>query len=97
MKSLLTLHYHHLYIVMAITDSGASQYREVRVCDFLMHTRNLHANSDVGFSTEFEEIAANTRTNLTAENSDLPENKHKNRYVNISACKLILSGAVWTV
>ncbi|XP_052779074.1 tyrosine-protein phosphatase 99A-like isoform X2 [Mya arenaria] len=66
-------------------DSGASQYKDIMVGNFLQHSRNMHANSDVGFSTEFEEIATNTRTNLLAEQSDLPENKHKNRYVNISA------------
>lgn len=47
----------------------------------------MHANSDDGFSAEFEEICNRTRTDLLAEASYLPENKAKNRYVNISACK----------
>lgn len=57
--------------------------------DFIQHTRNMHANSDDGFSAEFEEICNRTRTDLSAEASYLPENKAKNRYVNISACKCV--------
>ncbi|XP_052213906.1 tyrosine-protein phosphatase 99A-like isoform X2 [Dreissena polymorpha] len=66
-------------------DSCQVTYPDIAARDFPMHVKQLHANSDDGFAREFEEIGANTRTNLLAENSDLPENKCKNRYVNISA------------
>lgn len=66
-----------------------TKYPEIKVTDFIQHTRNMHANSDDGFSAEFEEICNRTRTDLSAEASYLPENKAKNRYVNISACKCV--------
>ncbi|XP_060555238.1 tyrosine-protein phosphatase 99A-like isoform X5 [Ruditapes philippinarum] len=62
-----------------------TKYHEIRVIDFLQHNRSMHANSDDGFSVEFEEISSRTRTDLMADASYLPENKAKNRYVNISA------------
>ena len=64
-----------------------TKYPDIRVGDFLNHVRALHADSDNGFSNEFEDIASQTRTDLMADASYLPENKAKNRYVNISACK----------
>ena len=60
------------------------------MADFLKHNRAMHADGDNGFSTEFEEISSRTRTDLLAEASYQPENKAKNRYVNISACKCSL-------
>ncbi|XP_053378401.1 tyrosine-protein phosphatase 99A-like isoform X2 [Mercenaria mercenaria] len=62
-----------------------TKYPEIKVTDFLQHIRAMHANSDDGFSAEFEDISSRTRTDLMADASYLPENKAKNRYVNISA------------
>ncbi|KAL4226612.1 Protein tyrosine phosphatase [Mactra antiquata] len=62
-----------------------TKYPEINVGDFLQHTREMHANSDDKFSAEFEDISSRTRTDLLADASFLPENKAKNRYVNISA------------
>ena len=64
-----------------------TKYKEVRVADFLQHVRTMHADGDNGFSVEFDDITSRTRTDLTADASFAPENKSKNRYVNISACK----------
>ena len=69
--------------------SEETKYPDIKVCDFLNHVRALHADSDNGFSNEFEDITSQTRTDLMADASYLPENKAKNRYVNISACKYI--------
>ena len=64
-----------------------TKYPDIKVSEFLAHVRALHADSDNGFSNEFEDITSQTRTDLMADASYLPENKAKNRYVNISACK----------
>ena len=74
-------------ITHLFTESEECKYPDIKVTDFLQHVQDLHANSDDGFSMQFDEIGAQTRTDLPAEHSDLPENKNKNRYVNISACK----------
>lgn len=93
-------YYHHAFRYFAVPTNSQSppstvvfppevieetKYPDIRVCDFLNHVRALHADSDNGFSNEFEDITSQTRTDLMAEGSYLPENKAKNRYVNISA------------
>lgn len=35
----------------------------------------------------FQDVNKNTRTDLKADTSNMHENKSKNRYVNITACK----------
>ena len=46
---------------------------------------------DVGFSKEYEEIRADSCLDeYTAQDSQHPENKDKNRYPNIVACKYII-------
>jgi hypothetical protein len=65
-----------------------SEYGSVPVTDWLKHVQKLHADSDIGFAREFEQIQqANQKqsTALTCDHSQLPENKHKNRYINIVA------------
>lgn len=55
---------------------------------FSRHVAQLHADGDIGFSKEYEAIQAEaTKEDYTAESSDHPENKIKNRYLNITACK----------
>ncbi|XP_076175853.1 putative receptor-type tyrosine-protein phosphatase mosPTP-1 isoform X2 [Ptiloglossa arizonensis] len=51
---------------------------------FVQHVTSLHADSDVGFSKEYEFIQSETGK-FTAENSQCVENKAKNRYLNILA------------
>lgn len=63
-----------------------SEYGSVPVNDWAKHVQKLHADGDIGFSKEFEQIQkANQNSSLTSEHSQLIENKHKNRYINIVA------------
>lgn len=39
------------------------------------------------FCLNFQDINKHTRVDLKSENSALPENKLKNRYINIAACE----------
>ncbi|XP_037086663.1 tyrosine-protein phosphatase 99A-like [Pollicipes pollicipes] len=53
---------------------------------FPKHVTRLHADGDIGFSKEYEAIQAQTLLDgHTSELSQQPENKHKNRYLNIVA------------
>lgn len=63
-----------------------TEYGSVPVSDWAKHVQRLHADSDIGFSREFEQIQqATNNASFTYEHSQLPENKHKNRYINIVA------------
>lgn len=59
----------------------------VAVQQFVQHVASLHADGDIGFSKEYELIQSETG-DYTVENSQFAENKAKNRYLNILACKL---------
>lgn len=60
--------------------------KSVLVSLWAKHVQNLHADGDIGFSREYEAIQSNNNdVHLTSENSQLPENKGKNRYLNIVA------------
>ena len=70
------------------TDSADGPSGPIPVHLFPKHVTQLHADGDIGFSKEYEAIQAQTL--LDAHSSDLsqrPENKHKNRYLNIVACE----------
>lgn len=63
----------------------------VPVNEFFKHTSSLHADGDIGFSREYEAIQSESVTEgLPSENSQHPDNKRKNRYLNIIACKLMV-------
>ena len=55
---------------------------------FPKHVAQLHADGDIGFSKEYEAIQTQTLLDgYTSDFSQQPENKDKNRYLNIVACK----------
>lgn len=62
----------------------------VHVEEFTKHVAHLHADGDIGFSREYELIQNESITDEHAsEHSQHPDNKAKNRYLNIIACKLL--------
>lgn len=62
----------------------------VTVDGFARHVANLHVDGDIGFSKEYEIIQEESMNfDFSTESSQLPENKSKNRYLNIVPCKLI--------
>lgn len=69
----------------AVKEDIEKKFPTVKKEDFLQHVQSLHADSDVGFSHEFDEINKLTAVALKADVGMYPENKQKNRYVNIQA------------
>uniref|UniRef100_A0AAR2JTT8 protein-tyrosine-phosphatase n=1 Tax=Pygocentrus nattereri TaxID=42514 RepID=A0AAR2JTT8_PYGNA len=58
----------------------------VPVRQFIKHIMELYSNNHHGFSQEFDEVQHCTAdVKITAEHTNHPENKHKNRYINIVA------------
>lgn len=62
----------------------------VPVHEFSKHVAELHSDGDIGFSKEYESIQNESITEeFASEFSQHPDNKAKNRYLNIIACKCI--------
>lgn len=59
----------------------------IPVHEFAKHTAQLHADGDIGFSKEYEAIQNESIIEeYPSEHSQHPDNKQKNRYLNIIAC-----------
>lgn len=70
---------------------GGEVKSPISVEQFAEHTNKLHADGDIGFSKEYELIQnENMNDAYSSEFSLHPENKTKNRYLNIIACKLLM-------
>lgn len=62
--------------------------RIVTVDGFASHVSSLHADGDIGFSKEYEIIQEESMNfDYSTDASQLPENKSKNRYLNIVPCE----------
>lgn len=70
---------------------GSSEYKgAIPVHQFIRHVAELHADGDIGFSKEYEAIQTeSTQDEYSSEHSQHPDNRPKNRYLNIIACKII--------
>ncbi|XP_075986978.1 uncharacterized protein LOC142983798 isoform X2 [Anticarsia gemmatalis] len=65
--------------------AGAAQ-PAVRASAFPAHVAALHADGDIGFSKEYEIVVAKSAAlGHTSHHSHRPENRLKNRYLNITA------------
>ncbi|KAL1129503.1 hypothetical protein AAG570_012448 [Ranatra chinensis] len=67
-------------------DAKSEHQAPILVEDFAKHVASLHTDGDIGFSKEYESIqCASLQEQFTSDISTHPENKLKNRYLNILA------------
>lgn len=60
----------------------------IPVCEFAKHVAALHVDGDIGFSKEYEAIQGEALSDeYPSEHSQHPDNKAKNRYLNVIACE----------
>ncbi|BFZ10956.1 hypothetical protein BsWGS_13995 [Bradybaena similaris] len=93
--------YQAAYLYLAVPSNGHSiqqtvvqveepiedkQYPDIDVLNFIDHVKQMHMDGDIAFSQEFDEInRISFSDKLSYENSNLPDNRSKNRYINIVA------------
>jgi len=66
--------------------------RPIPVSLFPSHVAQLHVDSDIGFSKEYEAIQTLTQE-IPCTIALQPENKLKNRYLNVLPCKYFVGTA----
>ena len=71
----------------------------ITVSGFASHLISHHADSDAGFAKEYTDIQkyCSKQIKATSEHSSHVDNKHKNRYLNIVACKILLNSQILTI
>lgn len=62
-------------------------YENIAIDSWAEHVRDMHSNSDLKFSEEYESICKSNTQDLTWKDSLEPANTAKNRYNNINSCK----------
>ncbi|XP_075676436.1 protein tyrosine phosphatase 99A isoform X4 [Dermatophagoides pteronyssinus] len=65
-----------------------AEYPPIITTQWSRHVQELHCDSDIGFTREYEQLQRSTEVHadrLSSEHSHMTENKTKNRYVNIVA------------
>ncbi|XP_013380826.1 receptor-type tyrosine-protein phosphatase delta [Lingula anatina] len=62
---------------------GRSNYESVSIENWADHVRKMHADGDLRFSEEYDDINNSVNKNITQDAAYMDENKPKNRYVNI--------------
>nr|KAG5708441.1 hypothetical protein BaRGS_026168 [Batillaria attramentaria] len=72
-------------VITVAEPSDEKEYPEIKVSEFPAHVEAMHADSDFAFSQEFDDLYRHTRTDFKCEASNMPENRNKNRYINIAA------------
>lgn len=71
-----------------VSGDGGDIKGAIPVHMFSRHVAELHADGDIGFSKEYESIQAEATTEeYASEHSQHPDNRAKNRYLNIIACE----------
>jgi hypothetical protein len=77
-------------------DVGGELHHPVHVEDFSKHVAHLHADGDIGFSKEYELIQNESIVDeQSSEHSQHSDNKAKNRYLNIIACKFFFTSQLF--
>lgn len=75
----------------APVEVGGEIRTPIPVHEFVKHTAELHADGDIGFSKEYEAIQNESiNEEYPSEHSQHPDNKQKNRYLNIIACMYLI-------
>lgn len=77
---------------------GGELHHPIHVEDFSKHVAQLHADGDIGFSKEYELIQNESIVDEhSSEHSQHSDNKAKNRYLNIIACKFVINISIRTL
>lgn len=67
-------------------------YENVGIDEWAKHCKEMHANSDIKFTEEYESICQSVSQDRTWKDSLEPANQPKNRYNNIVACECSIVG-----